>query len=98
MNLVLHPMLQRTKQKHLNYLQVQEGSRTDTKEEIIEKGNIVDVINLSDEARKETDQESWRQRYQRRISLDPWMISQQSKETSEMEDILENGSEIASQR
>ena len=91
-------MLQRTKQKHLNYLQVQEGSRTDTKEEIIEKGNIVDVINLSDEARKDTDQESWRQRYQRRISLDPWMICQQSKETSEMEDILENGSEIASQR
>ena len=63
----------------------QEGSRTDTtKEEIIEKDKIVDVINLSDEARKETDQESWRQRYQRRISLDPWMISQQSKETSEM--------------
>ena len=37
----------------------EEGSRTDTtKEEIIEKDKIVDVINLSDEARKETDQES----------------------------------------
>ena len=30
------------------------------------------------------------------ILLDPWMISYSSlKETSEMEDILENGSEIA---
>ena len=36
----------------------QEGSRTDTKEEeLIEKDKIVDIINLSDEALKETDQE-----------------------------------------
>ena len=46
----------------------QEGSRTDTtKEEIIEKDKLVDVINLSDET-LETDQESCRQEYQRRFS------------------------------